>query len=899
MAPRLSIWSSPFSKCVCRSLSLVVLAAVTGCLTYAKEVPLVAIELFDSPSGAGYAQLSDLLINGKSEMRLCGSTQRIDHSSYGKLAKVPLAGATSLERKPNGTLILTRNSEELCVVPSNLKFEKSWGTGPSDVAEHAIVQGKILAASPADLNSIPALKPGVKLVFVSQPDTELAEYLRAERAHTISRWEDFLGRYPKSPHLGSAKASLAAVFVKEGDSAFDSYQKTAKTVSPSYGDLRQAWVRDQQALEMVSTDPAGIKLLKGIQGELATLTERGRAELDSYQQALNSHAAGYKHLAASRELANRVLDIDSQFDAAKKLRSAIATETQAVETALRAAENLSAALRVDEAVKAVSRYRAFENEEPRIAAIVSTAYKYHVDRGKNDEAAQKWQEAIQEYQKAVEIDKTSEATASLSRVTVSYKVASDKATATSALQQSEVFAQEKDFIDAYEILANLPDGPRNDVSVKDEMTALQPEYVKDASASAAKLVEAHRPIRGKVDEIELQKAYAYLQRASALQENEDLKLRLDMLSQTFSDYYLDLARHYLEKPSGSGVGLAWLYLDEAQQYKANRNDVRDERVKSTPVHFLRSKLSIRVVFRDQTARKDSASAGFADQLSDAIATGLETSGLPVKVVRANDSTAVEPNFELVGDVLQHRETLLPKIESLESKYLLTEREVPNEEWNKANREYEAANLELQTVQRELEGAQARGKKKEIAVAAKQVQDAQERVREAHLKLDALPKTVPNDVKKSYTYIKKTYDLSAVTQIGFRIVDSSGATIDTIAPITKEAHIAPIVLENVKPEDTEGVKPMGTPPDETQFVTELDIQARDELIQAVKEKVEGLPSKILEQARQRVKDGDLDGAAEAYILYLNSTPEVDTKDREEAKHFLLEEFNIKGIASSAS
>jgi hypothetical protein len=315
------------------------------------------------------------------------------------------------------------------------------------------------------------------------------------------------------------------------------------------------------------------------------------------------------------------------------------------------------------------------------------------------------------------------------------------------------------------------------------------------------------------------------------------------------------------------------------------------------VHFLRSKLSIKVLFRDQTPRRDSA--GFAVQLSDAIATGLETSGLPVKVVHATDATAVEPNFQLVGDVIEHHKVLVPTIEPLESRYRAGEREVPNEEWNNANRDYESANLDLQRAQRALEGAQTRGRKKEIAEANKLVSGAEARVQEAHRKLDSLPRTVLNDVIKPYTYTKKTYDLSALTQIGFRINDANGNTIDSITPISKQDHKTAIVLENVKPEDTEGVKQQGSVPDDSEFLIDLEIQARDVLIKQVREKVAGLPAKILAQARRLNADGDLDGAAEAYILYLNSTPESETAGREEAKQFLHDQFNITRIASSAS
>ena len=39
------------------------------------------------------------------------------------------------------------------------------------------------------------------------------------------------------------------------------------------------------------------------------------------------------------------------------------------------------------------------------------------------------------------------------------------------------------------------------------------------------------------------------------------------------------------------------------------------------------------------------------------------------------------------------------------------------------------------------------------------------------------------------------------------------------------------------------------------------------------------------------DGDTDGTAEAYILYLNSTPDANTPERDEAKKFLHDQFNM--------
>jgi hypothetical protein len=409
---------------------------------------------------------------------------------------------------------------------------------------------------------------------------------------------------------------------------------------------------------------------------------------------------------------------------------------------------------------------------------------------------------------------------------------------------------------------------------------------------------AHTPSRGRADEVGVLRAYDLLQSAYGLSEDDkQLKLRLDVLSENLSEYYLQQARRYFQKPLGSGVGLGWLYLDQSQLFSANRDDVRDERTKNAAAYQMRSKLSIRVMFRDQTSRRDSA--GFADQMSDAIATGVETSGLPVKVVRASDTSNVDANFQLVGDVLQHRPILNSTVEPLESKYRFGAREIPNEDWNKANREYEAANLELQRCQRLLEGAQAKGKKKEVADANTALDEAEKKVQEAHRKLDSLPKTNPDDIIKPYTYTKRTIDLGAVVEVAFRILDLGGDAIEPAMSISKTNHKQAVVLENVKPEDTEGVKAQGSPPNEIQFLNDVEIDARDALIKGVVEKVQGLPQKILALARKQAQDGDLDGAAEKYILYLNATPEGQTPARAEAQKFLQDQFNIRQVVVRSS
>jgi len=877
------------------SFALIFVAAA-GPALHSKDVPLSAIELFDGPNGAAYVQLSDLLINGKAEVRSCGGATQISRSNYGKLPKIPLnSSVTSLERDAKGNMSLTRGSASECVVPSNLKFEKDESLTPAELGDRAVLTATVLSSSPAGITTLPAFKPTVQIVFVTAPDTELGEYLRANRSHSVAQWQDYLGRYPKAAHTDSAKRALAVLLLKEGNDGLNAYHSSASSSSPSYSDLKTAFLRADQVHDLLPASEDAAKLKDSVTAELALVANKSQAEEQAYKQALASHTAGYVHLGNSRQLIDHILEVDPHFDQGLALQSVVAADSKRVDTALTGAEAMVASQRYDEAVKAVAEFRSFADEEPRIAAIINTAYTTHFNRGKAAATDKKWHDAVQEYQKAIDVKPTPEATTALKQAQEEFQSTTNKSAADAALQQSAAFEQDKRYLEAYEVLADLSEAQR--ALVKDQMQALEPNYVKAASDQAKKLHDAHIPIQGKMDEIGVEKAHEYLQRASNLDpDNQDLKLRLDVIDRTLSDYYVAQAKRYFDKPLGSGVGVAWLYLDEAQQYQPNRDDVRDERTKYAAAHNIRSTLSLKVVFRDQTSRRDSA--GFADQLSDAIATGLEQTALPVRIIRAADATPVDPNFQLIGDVLEHRPIKNVAVDAVESEYRAAEREVPNEDWNTANRDYEAATLDLQKAQKVLEGTQAHGKKKEIAAATTDVENAQKKVEDAHRKLDSLPKTTLSDVVKPYSYTRKTIDLSAVVELAFRIIDSNGNTIASNPSIKNTAQKQYILLENVKPEDTKNVKQTGSPPDETQFLSDVEIADRIALIKEVKEKVESLPAKILAQARKRLADGDTDGTAESYILYLNSTPASQTPEREEAKKFLRDQLNINWTGGSA-
>jgi hypothetical protein len=731
----------------------------------------------------------------------------------------------------------------------------------------------------------------VKIVFVAALDTELAEFLRAQRAHSISGWQDFLIRYGNSSHATEARGAMAALYQEAAETAWTGYKVVAGP--PDYARLKLAQQQAEQAASIVPGSPAALKVLAQVHAELEPMVEAARNELAAYRKALAENARGHAHLIAAKKHNEQALDIDARFEPALALQPELFNETRKLEVALQSADSLLTAGRPDEALTSLGAYRAFAPEMPRVAAVVTAVYKFHFDRGQQMATQQNWEQAVAEFRKAAEIRSHSqEAADALRNAEIEAKKAQTHQATEQALQASRGYAERQEWIEAYEALASLPEDQQ--IIVAPDMAAIRPQYVTAALKRAQKLQESHLPIRVRADEDAMRRAYELLQRSYSLSDDKAIRLKLDLLSDKLGNYYHDLALRYLAKPLGSGVGLGWLFLGEARRFNPDLDAVKDDMARYSGDWQLRARLSVGVIFRDQTSRRESA--GFADQLADAVARGLESSGLAVKVVRRPSEipNTVQPNFLLVGEILEHRNIKNTDVATLQSKYRAGVREVKSEAWLKLDRDLTQARQQLSDAQRALADAQARRNKKEIADANVALQAAQQQVDYLRHKLETTEATQPEAVLEPYNYSRKTIDLTAVTELNFRMTDQAGTLVAPPIPIKQQNHKVFVLFENVKPEDTEGIKLQNVAPDEVQFLTDVEIQARDALIKSLQERVSHLPEKIIGEARRRAQTNDLDGAAEQYILYLNATPNVATPERDEAARWLRERYNVEAV-----
>jgi hypothetical protein len=865
----------------------------------AKDNHQTAIILFDGPNGPAYVQMTGLTVNGKTELRVCDGAPKFDKRAYDNFLKTQLAEASSLERSADGVLTLMVNSKAICVVPNNVRFEKNAELSAAEAADQAVFQGLIVSSS-IQTAAIPAVKPGIRVMFAPAPDTEFAEYLLAQRTRSAEAWQGFLTRYPASARVSDAKNALAELYEQAAESSFREYQNSSAAHAPDLARLKAAQQLALVAENIVPGFRAAQNLRDTITKEIDALLEADRARLQAFRKALAEHTAGYLQLTAAQQHSEQVLDVNPQHVAAINLHSEIVGEERKLDSAVQAAEALVASRRYDDALKALGAYSVFGAEVPRIRSVVSAVYLSHFGHGQELANNRQWDQAAAEFRQAkAVVPDSKEADAALKNAEQQLDATRNRLAAESAIEESNAYAAKNQVVEAYETLANLP--PAQQSYAADELRVREKSYIPAAFRRAQKLQEVHLPIRGRADEDAIRQAYDLLDRASSLSGDPAMRLKLDLLSDKISAYYVEQAKRYLQKPSASGVGLGWLYLGEAEHYKPHMEAVKEAMAQYAPAYQLHSRLSVGVVLRDQTSRRDSL--GFADQLRDAIANGLESSGISIKVLRqVNETDRVQPNFQLIAEILDHRVVNNTTIETLQSKYRAATHEVKSPAWLQASQDYDAAQQQLTAAQRALADAQAQHKKKEIVAAASDaVAAAQQAVADAQRKLDGTEQTRTENVIEPYNYTKKNVDLTGVVDLAFRITDQSGNAVDTGVPIRKNDHKSFALLENVKPEDTEGVKKQGTEADEVQFLSDLEIQARDALIKAVQEKVLLLTDKILADARSRAQQGDLDGAAEEYIVYLNAVSSASSQAHEEASQFLHDHFNVTaaGIAPAST
>ncbi|HLW53136.1 MAG TPA: hypothetical protein VKW06_09860 [Candidatus Angelobacter sp.] len=886
--------NSAYRRFRLHSLALVLLLSAG---VSAKAAPVNAVVLFDGPQSASYVQVTGITVNGKTEVRVCEGLSKFDKNAYDALPRASFTGATSLQRGSDGVITLTVNSKQLCALPNNLKFDKKSELTPAEAADQALLQGIAVSSSLQDL-TIPVFKAGVQLVFVPAPDVELADYLRAQRVHSVKDWQDFLAHHPASTRTTDVKNAVAALHEQAADAAFAQYQKSVAVHKPDISSLLEASGEAQAAnLELPGYAPSG-KMLASISRELDILAEPDRARLQAFQKAMQNHTPGFAQLAAASAHVELLAQVRPDYAPVLNLKHDISAEQQKLETSVASAESLSSSARYDDAVAALGPYTTFASENHRIDAIVNGAYKSHFDNGQRLAGRQEWDQAVTEFRKAQSIRPDSkEADIALKNASTQLAAMRDQQEVNLALLQSDDYRSKNQVVEAYNVLADLPDTQR--ALVKDRLSALGPQYVPAATRRAQKLQEVHIPIKDRADEDAVREAYILLDRASFISGDPAVTVKRDFLSNKISAYYIDQAGRYLDRPSGSGTGVGWLYLKEAQRYGiTNGAALKDQLSRYAPVYQRRARLSVGIVIRDQTSRRDSP--GFADQLTDAIANGLDSSGISVEVVRkpADATDALQPNFMLVGEVLEHRVVKNATLDTPQSKYRAGTHEIKNPAWVQANSDYEAAQQLLATAQRTLADAQAQRKKKEIVAAASDaVQSAQKQVDDLRHKMESIDQTRVEAIVETYHYSRKTIDLTASIDLAFRVNDRSGNAVGTPATVHKDNHRTVSVVQDVKPDDTEGVTNQGVEPDEAQFLTDLEIEARNALVKAIREKAAELPARLLQEARARAQRGDQDGAAEEYVIYLNATSDAPSPERDEAAKFLHDRFNFTSSLAS--
>ncbi|MFP5230392.1 MAG: hypothetical protein ACLGXA_22480 [Acidobacteriota bacterium] len=859
---------------------------------------MTAIVVYPDSGGQDAAQISNFVLDQKNEVNQCAGAGKIDKAAYHKLSKLTLSSDMVLERNAQGVLMLSIHGQApFCVVPGNLKLEKTDNLSPSTLADRATVEGTVLPGSDPPITQAPPLKIGTKIVFVTAPDAELTNFLRAQQQGDVAGWNRYLAADGHGKHSADARKALSGLYLKSGDADLDAYLSTKTGATPDFAKLADARQMADQSHAQVPDDPATAELYKKIHAEVLDLSQRSAAKLESYRAALKNQKPGYADLVSAETLSDGAYQVDPSVPEVDAAEQQTKMEQARLDKALRTAEQQVAAQRPDDAALAIAPYQAFQDENPKIASDLHSIASSYVARAKKSQANSDWKGAVSDLQKAQVLVPSPDTATLLSAAQQQAHNAANQAAVQAALQKSQAAAANQDFIHAYEVLDDL--SPEQHAQVTDQLQALQEQYVTAAENQAKSLQKAYEPINGTGDEQGILEAYELTQRCFRLTQDPTLKDQLDILAGDLTTWYLKQGTKYADKPDGTGVNLAWAYLSEALHFSSQTNsgDVRDEMERVRAKHRIKSAISIRVEFRDSTSRRDSVD--FATQLSDAMAAGLESAGTNVHVIRPTDTPAVPANFQLVGDVIQHDLGKSNETIPRQSKFKSGDRQVRNPEFVKATADIDQAKDDLQMARTELQDALSKNKKKDIEAARKTVADDEQKIRDLNTKVSTLQEFNLVPIVDNYNYVERIVHVHPTIVIQFRIVDASGNEVVPEVPVREEIPDQYSQFEGVQATDTEGIHAKaGIEPDDADFYRKSEYAARDALVKQAEQKVAGLPEIVMQRADQRAADGDIDGAGQFYILYLNSTPNADTPERAKARAFLMKQFSFGDLALQA-
>jgi hypothetical protein len=516
--------------------------------------------------------------------------------------------------------------------------------------------------------------------------------------------------------------------------------------------------------------------------------------------------------------------------------------------------------------------------------------------GRKDAEKSDPQGEVSEFKKAAEAESTPEIKQMIAEAEEEAQKSIDSTAVKMALTLSEGAEDDKDYFKAYEVLYALTPTQRKNPQVAERLDALKDRYVSEASKRAAEIQRTYTSIKNVSDERQVQRAYNLYSNCYAITEDRNLQEHMRSLGDDLSDYYLTRAKHFVGLPAGTGVNVGWYYLNQALQYApSNVSDIRAQMNFAMAAHDLRSRLSISASFIDRTSTPEGIN--FAARLTDSLAANLATSSAdPVKVVHPDELPGVPANFALNGEVLQNTVSTTPGEKNTKSSLYRTEQELINPEWSAANRDYENANLSLTTAQQALSGAEASHKKKEIEDARRRADDAEKKVAAARDKRDALQKSSPQVTGVPYTYTEQVNRFTATVELQFVIKNTTGTPIGPPVKVPGSKDHTYTKLEGVKDTDTMGVH-VGEVPTPNQFLGEADTEVSGQVLKQAKEAIAGLPALVLKAADNDAAAGDDEGAAEQYMLYLNSTAGVETPERKKAQKFLQETYNVQAYGES--
>jgi len=767
-------------------------------------------------------------LSGKDKLYELPQPTSLSKSQYEHLPVVSFADVYAFRVAQGHLEVRTRAGRQLAGLPQD---HKPWPKGPLEGA--VIIRGSSfsgrMAGSKQTVSAL--LKEGWTIyMFPSRPGDDAVAFALAETQNAEETWQDFLARFPGSPQVPAARQALALAYLQ----------------------------RAQQAATR-------------------------------YQEALREQKPGYTNLLEARQWFNRIRPLNVQASTVTDFEAVLnqlETELrQALQQARLQAENAD----FPGALALLEPLRGFREEFPDLAATLEDihllAARHHLNQARARLAQIQFDEADRELNTAASYQALPEIPPARREIEQARLLYQRQQEIQQARDRARQAMARNDYAAAFDLLGPLAPRYTDDSKLQEEFATLRRLFTQSVLGQAGEVEKLHTPIRGPADLEVVLRLHGHFRRLSEFESAPALTVWRDRLSLHLADYYRRRAADIAKRQGPELIALGFAYLQQAQHFTLNKYELPELAARRAG---LENQLGLRVALNFRDLTPEATGQYLVAELSAQVGSSLQGAGfLHLELLEARSDRAGPPGLELIVELLEVSVRDDAQEEAVRSEYSAGFRQVPNPGWREAKTAYDRAVEDYEQLRARLE--QNRRQKK-YSDKQRQADDAalaaaQSVLKDAKVKLDALPAFEEQEDIRPYEFVRRRLTRTALLRLTSRWVNTATGAREAQQLLEVKEPATSVETAGVHPADQQGHRnqPASLPEAAIlrgRVLRKIEQQVTERALDYLKAVVE----RDFLRAQQLAQQAGPEAAGEHYLRFLFNSPRGDPR-RLQARDYL--------------